>query len=440
MEILRFKRIAGLALPIIAGMVSQNVFNLVDTAMVGSLGNEALAAVGLGGFATFMVQAPILGVSVAVQVMAARRVGEGRAGVSAIPLNTGIIWVWVAGGILSAAAFFLVPGLYPLLNSDPGVILMGVPYLQIRILATVFAGTNFAFRGYWNAVERSRLYMSTLIVMHVANIVLNYILIFGHFGAPALGVTGAGIASALATALGTAVYFTLGLRHARRNGFLRGICSPAEVRILMGLTLPSGVQQFFFAAGYTVLYWIIGRVGTSELAAANVLINVMLVAILPGMGLGLSAATLVSQALGRRDPADAARWAWDVVKLAVVGLAVLGIPMWLAPDLVLSPFVHDPATREVARLPMQLVGVLIGFDAVGLVLMHALLGAGDVRRVMMVSIGLQWMIFLPLAYVAGSVLGLGLLTIWALQAVYRIVQSGVFMMLWKGRRWAAIRV
>jgi len=438
MESSRLRRIGSLALPIIGGMVSQNILNLVDTAMVGTLGDAALAAVGLGGFVAFMSMALILGISAGVQATAARRVGEGRFERSAVPLNAGLVIVLSVGPLLSLLLYFVIPVVYPLLNSDPEVIEQGLPYLQWRILAIVFVGINFAFRGYWNAVDRSMLYMSTLIVMHSVNIFFNYVFIFGHFGAPALGAGGAGLASALSTVAGAAVYLFLGLRHARRAGFLHGLPPRNEVITLARLSLPTSVQQFFFAAGFTVLYWIIGRIGTLELAAASVIVTVMLVAILPGMGFGLAATTLVSQALGRGDVEGASAWAWDVVRIAVVGLALLGLPMWLTPDLVMALFIKNPETMDIARTPMRLVGLAMAFEAVGLVLMNALLGAGDARRVMLVSVGCQWLIFLPLAYLTGPVLGFGLLGVWALNMLYRSLVSGVFVVLWRQRAWARI--
>lgn len=436
----RLQRIFTLALPIIGGMVSQNVLNLVDTAMVGTLGDAALAAVGLGGFALFMCMALILGISTGVQATAARRKGEGRHDETAVVLNGALVLVLLIAPVLTALLYHATPVFYPWLNNDPEVVGQGVPYLQVRILAIVFVGANFAFRGYWNAVDLSRLYMSTLVVMHASNIFLNYVLIFGKFGAPALGVTGAGLASALSTVVGASMYIVLGLKYARAGGFLRGLPAGHVFRNLIRLSLPSGIQQLAFSAGFVATYWIVGLVGTRELAAASVLINVTLVAILPGIGLGLAAATLVGQALGREDPADAAAWGWDVVKVACVSLAVLGAPMWLLPDPILGVFIHDPLTVEVGRWPMRLVGFVMVIEAMGLVLMHSLMGAGDVRRVMVVAITAQWLVFLPLAYLVGPVLGLGLIGIWVMQSMYRSGQALFFYRFWKQGKWSAAKV
>lgn len=439
----RIDRILGLALPVITGMVSQIVLNLVDTAMVSRLddSNAALAAVGYGGFAVFMAQSIILGLSTGVLAAAARRKGEGRHGETGYFLNAALLIVVLVAPAISIALIFAIPHVYHFINDDPEVIALGVPYLQIRALGIVFVAMNFSFRGYWNAIDLTRLYMVTLILMHALNIFLNYVLIFGHFGAPALGVRGAAIASVIALGFGSSLYFVLGLRYAREFGFLRKLPTRPDVRRLIQVSIPSGIHQMFFSAGFLAMFWIIGKVGTAEVAAANVLINLMLIALLPGMGLGLAAAALVGQALGRRDIDEAARWGWDVVKIAVVGLTVLGLPMVIMPRTLLTTiFTLDENTLELALWPLRLVGLSMIFEAIGTVLQNALLGAGDTRRVMKVAIFNQWCLFMPLAYLVGPVLGYGLTGIWLLQVGYRILQAGVFSLFWIRRDWARVTI
>ena len=430
-------------MPVIAGMVSQNVLNLVDTAMVSRLpnSNAALAAVGYGGFALFLAQSIILGLSTGVQASAARRKGQGRLAETGHFLNAALLIILLVAPVLTLALHHVIPFLYPYINHDPEVVALGVPYLQIRSAGIIFVAMNFSFRGYWNAVDLTRLYMTTLISMHLLNIVLNYILIFGHFGAPALGVQGAAYASVISLAFGTTIYFWLGPRWARGYGFLQKLPGREDIKRLVQLSLPNGVQQMFFSAGFLALFWIIGQVGTAEVAAANVLMNLMLVAYLPGMGFGLAAATLVGQALGRNDVADAARWAWDVVTVALIAMVAIGLPMVLAPETVLTSIYRlSPETLEVALWPLRLVGLSMVFEAVGTILQNALLGAGDARRVMLTSIANQWLLFLPAAYVVGPLLGFGLTALWSLQVVSRCIQATIFAAYWRGQRWAHIKI
>ena len=126
--------------------------------------------------------------------------------------------------------------------------------------------------------------------------------------------------------------------------------------------------------------------------------------------------------------------------VAIVLMSTLALPMVLTPDLVSSIFLHDEATRELARWPMRLVGLIMPIEAVGFVLMHALLGAGDARRVMLVSIIVQWVLFLPFAWVIGPVLGFGLLGVWLWQGLTRAGQAAVFLVSWESRKWQHVEV
>jgi MATE family multidrug resistance protein len=431
----------AIAFPIMGGMVSQNIVNLFDTWMVGRLGKASLAAVGMASQFNYLSTAFITGLAVGVQAMVARRKGEGREGETAVPLNGGLLLVLCFGVPLSILLFVAAPYLFPILADDPAVVAIGTRYYQMRLIAVVAMGANFAFRGYWNGMNMSWLYLWTLVVMHLSNIALSWVLVFGKLGVPALGATGAGLGTAIATYIGTATYFFLGWGHLRRAGFLRGMPSWATMKSMLRLSVPSGAQQTLFALGSVMLFVIVARVGTDAAAAANVLLNITLVAILPGLGLGLTAASLVGQALGRGEPQDAKRWGWDVARMAVMICGGLGLLMALFPRIILGVFLaKQPEVLAIAELPLRLVGAMVAVDAVGMVLLNALMGAGATMLALVVSTTAQWLVFLPVAYLVGPVLGFGLIGIWVAQIGYRALQTAVLVSLWRSGRWSSIRL
>jgi Na+-driven multidrug efflux pump len=107
---------------------------------------------------------------------------------------------------------------------------------------------------------------------------------------------------------------------------------------------------------------------------------------------------------------------------------------------ILSLFLTDPATLQVAYVPLLITAAVIAFDIAGLVMMHALLGAGATRQVMRISVVCQWLVFLPAATLAGPVLGLGLIGVWVLHALYRLGQTAWFARAWQRGDWQSIRV
>jgi Na+-driven multidrug efflux pump len=201
------------------------------------------------------------------------------------------------------------------------------------------------------------------------------------------------------------------------------------------------MQSLFFAAGLTATSAIVARVGTHDLAAMNVLINVTMVAFLPGLGLGLAASTLVGQALGRRDVDDAERWGWDVAQVGVAVMVLLGLPMAVVPELIVGAFFSkEPEALALAITPLRLAGLTVWSEAILMVLSNSIMGAGATRVTLVVSVGMQWLVFLPVAYLLGPVMGLGLLEIWSARIVYRFAQAAIFAVLWRRRIWASVEL
>jgi len=429
------RRILRLALPIVGGMLSQTALNVTDTAMVATLGDTALAAVGLASNVNALCFAFFMGMAAGVQATIARWRGETREGSVAVPLNGGLLLALGIGLPLSLVLIGLAPSLLALLEDDPAVRALGTPYLQVRLLGVAGVGMNFAFRGYWNAIERSGLYLRTILLIHVVNVALDYVLIFGHLGAPPLGVLGAAIASTVAVYVGLTAYVVLGLRVGRADGFLRGIPDGQTMRALLRMSLPAAMQQVLFFAGLTAFYVILGAIGTADLAAGTVLVTLMLVAILPANAFGLAAASLVGQSLGAGKPNDADRWAKQVLRLGIGVVTAIALPALVAPDLILAGFL-DEATRALASTPLRLLAFVMPFDALGLILMNAHLGAGRTATVLKVTTLLQWGVFLPVAWLLVAGLGLGSTAVWTAYVLYRLVQSALFVQSWRSRRWA----
>jgi putative MATE family efflux protein len=436
----RRKMIWRIALPIMGGMMSQNVLNLVDIGMVGRLGDSALAASGIGAFSNYFAISFIIGLSAGVQALAARRLGEGRHEETAVSLNGGLILSLLIGLPLLVILILATPTAFAFLTDDPEVMAQGIPYLQIRIASMIAVGMNFSFRGYWSAIHMTGVYLKTLLIMHAINIFLNWVLIFGNLGAPELGVFGAGLATTISLHIGTALYFFFAYHNARDKGFLHRIPSRSTLWQQFRLSLPSSLQQLFFAAGLVALVWIVGRIGTAEVAAINVLMTFHITAILPAFGIALATTTLVGNALGRGDGDDAARWGWNGAMLTFLYGVVLSLVLIPLANPILGVFLTNPQTRQLAYLPMILWALMISFDTAGMVLMNALIGAGDTHRAMRISIVWQWLFFLPLAYLVGPALGYGLLGIWVLNGFYRVGQSVTCGTQWAGRKWADIRI
>ena len=450
------------ALPVMGGMVSQNVLNLVDAAMIARLGTVAVAAVGLGSTANFQCQALLQGVSSAVQAIAARSYGKSMTDVAfaekkeiARPLNAAIVIVLFFGFPLAWWCYhncaWFVPTYYA--SRDAAVASATVPYLRARLLAVPAVGINFAFRGFWNAIQQPQVYMNTLVVMHITNITVSFMLIWGvpALGVPKLGVAGAGLGTAFSVWVGTAMYIYQGFKRAKKYGFgfslrrreggaeldeeFSSFPTKEEIMLLIKQALPTGITNVLYASAMVFMYAIVGAISTTSVAAVNVLINLMLVLVLPCMGMGLAAGALSGRALGAGDVEDAKQWPWDVSKITAAGMSIFGLLIALFPQPILSVFLTDPEAIRVATMPLRLTGLTACGDAVSLTMQNALLGVGDVKTVALVSILAQWAVFLPIAWFSVHKLNQGLFCVWAIYVLYRVGVGMVYAWLWKRGKW-----
>ena len=450
------------ALPVMGGMVSQNVLNVVDAAMIARLGTVAVAAVGLGSTANFQCQALLQGVSSAVQAIAARSYGKSMTDVAfaekkeiARPLNAAIVIVSFFGFPLAWWCYhncaWFVPTYYA--SRDVAVASATVPYLRARLLAVPAVGINFAFRGFWNAIQQPQVYMNTLVVMHITNITVSFMLIWGvpALGVPKLGVTGAGLGTAFSVWVGTAMYIYQGFKRAKKYGFgfslrrreggaeldeeFSSFPTKEEIMLLIKQALPTGITNVLYASAMVFMYAIVGAISTTSVAAVNVLINLMLVLVLPCMGMGLAAGALSGRALGAGDVEDAKQWPWDVSKITAAGMSIFGLLIALFPQPILSVFLTDPEAIRVATMPLRLTGLTACGDAVSLTMQNALLGVGDVKTVALVSILAQWAVFLPIAWFSVHKLNQGLFCVWAIYVLYRVGVGMVYAWLWKRGKW-----
>ncbi|MBG90340.1 MAG: MATE family efflux transporter [Actinobacteria bacterium] len=435
----RFRTIIRIAVPIIGGMLSQNLLNFVDTAMIGNLGDPALAAVGVAGFLFFWASSIQYGLAEATQVLVARYFGAQDPQRQYQSLYNGLVGCTLLAIVISGLGWYLAPILFQVMSPDPMVQSLGVTYLRWMILGLVPFAINGCFRSYWNGINQPMRFTRILVVTHICNIFLNWLFIFGHWGMPALGVKGAALGSALSYGLGSVLY----LLSAHAWGVLSQLRKDAKFELELLLTqiklaTPSATRQWWFTAGLLVFFWVAGQIGVQAAAITQVLIVLAFLVILPGVGFGVASLSLVSQALGRKDPQDAQRWAYEVALIAGLITIVVGGIASMYPYAILGLFIHDPETLEMAIIPFQLDCLTIWVEVIGLVILQSLIGVGRAFTVMKVSLLCQWLIFVPIGYILGVIYHVGIT--WVLMAwiSHMMVATLIYIWLWVKRGPASI--
>lgn len=401
----RLRTLLLLAWPIVVSRATQTVVGLADALMVAHLGPTALAATTTGALNSFLVLLLPMGTSFIVGSFASQLAGKGDLdGARRFALYGLLLAV-----VTELVGLALVPSLGPafdalavregnpigLLAYEPEMQAQMVSYLGYRLLGVGPALGLEALASYYGGVGRTRVPMIANVVAMTSNVALNYLLIDGHLGAPRLGVDGAAIASAISS---SAAFAGLLLYFVRGGAWPRFVW--AELLRTLRFGLPSGFNWFleFLAFAYFANV-VIARLGTTQLAALNAVMQINSVSFMPAFGVASAGAILVGQSIGegRHDRVP------SLVRLTFLVTAgwqlVVGLSYVLVPTLLFSPFASEPTSRAalmtigVRMLALSAAWQL--FDAAAGVLSEALRAAGDTLWPLAVRIAIAWLFFVP---------------------------------------------
>jgi putative MATE family efflux protein len=439
----RSRKVIRLAYPVALGMLSITLLSVVDTAMLGRLGPIPLAAAGIASIGYFMLAFSLSGIGIGVQTLVARRFGEQNYPRCGEVLNAGLLLGLIGGIPFVALSSVLASALAPALSGDPQVSHFGEIYLRYRFWGATFLFLNQTYRGFFNGLGETKQQMASAILVTVSNILLDYALIFGHFGLPAMGVAGAAVASTIATGIGSAYFALISLSSRYRQRFRlyqRVAFARIWVRPILRLSLPVIGQRFLSEGSFFAFFSIVARIGTLELAASNVIRSVVSLSIMPAFGIGVAAAALVGQNLGASCPEKAEGFAWEAAKLAAYLMGGVGLLFTAFPQWIFMIYTNDPAVIALGRAPLILLGISQALGGTGIVLSQALQGAGNTRFVMLGELIVCVAFYLPTAYLLGLTLRLGIVGAWLGEVFYWLVLA--FLMSWKFRQgtWKTIRV
>ncbi len=433
----RLGKILHIAFPLMISMVSGNLMTIVDAAMVGRLGKVPVAAVGISGFSVGLVFAFIAGLGLSVQVITSRRFGAGQTEDLMLPVNGGLILSLAIGVIIPLLTLPFSQQILEFSNKDPLVVSEGLPYFKILMLGIFPVGLNGALAGSWTGRGQTRKFTKVTVASHVLNIGLNYLLIFGKFGFPEMGIKGAAVSSIICTFVSAStLMFMMYLE--RNPGFLTAKPPLAMLKLMISLMLPSSTRQMLNNAGFLIFMIMMGMLGTAAVAGTFVMVRIMQITLMPLGSIGAAAGSLAGQAMGADQPDEASEWGYDAVKISACMLIFLGLPLMIFPEVVLGFFINDAEIVQMAKLPLQMLGVNRIFF-VSLTFAALLSAVGDPKRTMYVSVLLQWIIYLPLTYLLLK-LGHDFVTVWVVRALVAVLSPICMGLMWYKGKWKMIKI
>jgi putative MATE family efflux protein len=438
------RSVIRLAWPVIVQQVSFSMVQLVDTALVGHLGEDALAGVRLAGQLLWFTQAGMVAVGIGSTAIVARAVGAGEMHKASRVLQTAFAMALAWGIVMGLAMFFLGGPVLGFLGAESAAQHDGAQYMKYAAIGMPFFSLLFAGNAAQQGAGDTRTPMVVGIIINIVNIIVAYALINGAWGAPNLGVRGSGIGFAVSAISGCLLVLAVLYSGKRilawspRNRF-----DGEAARRVLNVGVPAGVEQMQFNIAFLIYTAIIASLGTTALAAHGVTLAIQSLAFNIGFALGVATTALVGQSLGAGRPDLAEKSAYLTMRYSLLFMCSLGVLLMIFGGQITGLFVGGEDADKVVHIGRQLLFIFafaMPGIAISLSLGGGLRGAGDTRAVLLIMAGSTWIVRLIPAYLLAITFGLGVPGAWIMAVADISTRAG--LMTWRFRRgkWKTIRV
>jgi len=443
-----YRDVLRLAVPLVLSTSSWSIQHFVDRMFLCWYSPAAMAAALPAGFLAFTIISFFMGTASYANTFVAQYEGSGQ------PRRIGpsiwqAVYFAVATGLVLPVFCPFAGAIFRVVGHEPLVQELETRYFRIMMAGAIFTIYTNAVSSFFTGLGRNWPVMWVNAGVTAVNVVLDYAMIFGHWGFPEWGISGAAWATIIANATGAVAFSVLVFagRHEKRYATRSGRrFNRALFARMMRFGVPSGVQFMLDIMAFTFFVFIVGRIGTRELAATNLAFQINSLAFLPMIGFGIATTTMVGQWLGSDRPDLASRATWASFHMTFVYMTTIAALYVAAPSWFIAPFAAgtDPATfDEVSRLAtviLNFVAVYCVFDTMNVIFASALKGAGDTRFVMYGSVGLAWAIMVIPTWVVCERGGSGIYSAWTFLSAYVIVLGFGFLFRFLQGRWRTMRV
>lgn len=426
----------ALAVPVVLAELGWVTMGIVDIVMVGRLGAEAIGAVGIGSALFMGVCVFAMGMLLGLDTLVSHSFGAGRQAECHRWLVHGIV-LSLAMTIPVTCVLYLLLASLDRWGLDPTVLQLTRPYFEVVMWSLLPLLLYASFRRYLQATGSVQPVMMALVTANVVNAVVNWILIYGRFGAPALGVAGAARATVISRVFmaGWLLWAIVERERGRTPGFFETSLrvDPVWIWRLCALGLPAAMQITLEVGVFAVATALTGRLAPSALAAHQIAINIAAFTFMVPYGISSAGAVRVGHAVGRRDPDAIARAGWTALLFGVLFMACAAAMFITLGRPLIGAFTSDPAVIRAGVSLLAIGAVFQLFDGLQGVATGVLRGVGDTRTPMVWNLAGHWFIGLPLGYALCFTAGLGVVGLWWGLSVGLIICGTALLVVWHRR-------
>ncbi|MBJ2176439.1 MATE family efflux transporter [Aureibaculum sp. A20] len=427
-----------LAYPVMLGMIGHTLVSFIDNIMVGQMGTAELAAVSLGNSFVFIAMSLGIGFSTAITPLVAEADGEKNIEKGKQTFNHGLILCTVLGVVLFLMILAIKPLMYHMSQPEE-VVALAIPYLDLVAFSLIPLIIFQGFKQFADGLSQTKYAMYATIIANVINVVLNYLLIFGKFGFPEMGIIGAAIGTLVSRVVMLAyIWLLLKSKTKFKPYFERFSFKNIKKSILkkiINLGFPSALQMFFEVAIFTAAIWLSGVLGKNPQAANQIALNLSSMTFMVAMGLSVTAMIRVGNQKGLKNFKELRRIAFSIFLLTffldIIFALVFMIFNQELPRIYVDEYdlVNQIDNLEVVSIAAKLLLVSAVFqisDGLQVAVLGALRGLQDVKIPTIITFIAYWLIGFPISYFLGKEDMYGSVGIW-LGLLAGLTASGILL-------------
>jgi MATE family multidrug resistance protein len=437
----------AIALPMVVSHACETAMIFVDRLFLSRLGTVPMSAAMAGGLTSFMMMTFFIGLIGYATALVAQYLGSGRKQNCARAASQALLIALLAYPLILAGRP-LAHGLFAVAGIAPAQLVQQQAYFDILLYGTLLVLLRTALASFFSGIGRTRVILISSLVAMLVNIGADYLLIFGRFGAPALGIRGAAIATLLGSFCALLVLLTAYLARGNRQEFaVTGALrfDGAVMNKLLRFGFPAGIEMFLNLLAFTLMILLFHSHGLATATAVTIVFNWDMVSFVPLIGIQIGVVSLVGRYLGAGRPEVAERAARSGLKMGWTYSSVILVLFVALPGplvAIFAPAGVDPVFTQAAPLAtgmLRLAAFYVLADALMLVCSGVLRGAGDTFWAMCISVSMHWLL-LPVLYLALKVLQLPPQTAWLALIFLFLAFSFIFYLRYRSGRWKMLRM
>ena len=383
-----YAQIGKIAYPIFLMMLVQNLIQVIDTAFLGHVGEIELGASAIGGIYYIAIFIVAFGFSMGAQILIGRRNGEKNFNQIGEIFLFGTVFLWIIALLIFCFTLWSSGSILSKLLSSPNVLKASIEYLEWRIGGLFFVSVNVMFRAFFVGTIRTKVLTFNAIFMAMTNIFFDYVLIFGKWGFPEMGISGAALASVISEAVSTG-FFILYLLIAidlKKYGFVGVIWKNfLLIRNILNVSTALMIQQFLALCSWLFFFLAIEGMGETTLAISNIIRSFYMITGIPIFALSATSSTLVSNTIGAGKSNEVISLILKIVRLTLFISLILSVILFLFPESILTIYTSNPELIRASIPSLHIILIVLLTLSVGNVFFQSVSGTGNTRSALMIE-------------------------------------------------------